>query len=446
LADPSPDPIIPVAPIDRVAGPLARFMHVEAAGGVVLLGATFVAVAVANSPLADTFEAFWKILFQIGIGDFVVKHSLRHWVNDGLMAVFFFVVGLEVKRELAVGELRDPQRAALPAVAAIGGMVVPAAIFLAMTTGTAAARGWGIPMATDIAFVVGCLALLGSRCPPGLRVLLLSLAIVDDLGAILVIAIGYTDQIGWGWVASGVAGIAVVSLLARLGVRSFFVYGVLGLFIWESCHESGIHATIAGVVLGMMTPATPYLAGTAMGQRLEQIGRSLSGTASPEDPRGLLQKGAQGIRDLQWAARETISPLAYLENLLHPWVAFFVMPVFALANAGVPFDVGALGSTVALAVGAGLVVGKPLGVLLFSFVAVKVGLARLPDGVDWRVITAGGFLAGIGFTMSLFISGLALPVEELADAKVGVLVASVIAAVCGMLMLLRVLPKSDDTD
>jgi NhaA family Na+:H+ antiporter len=260
LAD--PDPIIPVEPIDRFAGPLARFMHVEAAGGAVLLGATFIAVAVANSPLADSFEAFWKIPLQIGVGDFVVNHSLRHWVNDGLMAIFFFVVGLEVKRELAVGELQDPQRAALPAVAAIGGMVVPAAIFIAMTAGTAAAPGWGIPMATDIAFVVGCLALLGSRCPPSLRVLLLSLAIVDDLGAILVIAIGYTDQIGWGWVASGVAGIAVVSLLARLGVRSFFVYGVLGLFIWEACHESGIHATIAGVVLGMMTPATPYLAGT----------------------------------------------------------------------------------------------------------------------------------------------------------------------------------------
>jgi NhaA family Na+:H+ antiporter len=426
---------LPREPIDRFVRPLVRFLHVEAASGVVLLAAAAAALILANSPLAEPFLALWKTKIGFNVGGFEMSHSLKHWINDGLMAIFFFVVGLEVKREIVLGELRELRLAALPIAAALGGMIVPAGLYLALQAGEPAARGWGIPMATDIAFVVGCLAVLGSRVPASLRVLLLSLAIADDIGAILVIAIGYTSEVSFVALGLGVCTIAVVELLARLGVRSFAIYGVLGFLIWVEFHESGIHATIAGVVLGMMTPARAYLSETSLGQALERAQEVLSGDAALDDGR------ADRVRKLQWATRETISPVEYLEALLHPWVAFVIMPLFALANAGVTFELADFGDLVALAIVLGLVVGKPVGILLFGWLAVRAGLAVLPEGVGWGVLTAGGCLAGIGFTMSLFIADLALAGDALDAAKVGILGASVIAAALGMGLLVRLLPK-----
>ena len=429
---------LPRTPIDRLVGPFARFLHVEAASGIVLLLFTAAALALANSPLAEGFLGIWKLPLGIEIGDFQIRHSLKHWINDGLMAVFFFVIGLEVKREIVLGELRDIRRAALPIAAAIGGMVVPAAIYLSLQAGQPAERGWGIPMATDIAFVVGCMAVLGSRIPHGLRVLLLSLAIADDIGAILVIAIGYTEAIDWGALAWGVAGIAGVSGLARLGVRSFGIYTALGAAIWFAFHESGIHATIAGVVIGLMTPARAYLSESLFGQILSRATRVVQGGGFE----GVSDRAGR-VRRFRQAARELISPVEYLEGFLHPWVAFLIMPLFAFANAGVPFQLSDLGDPVALAVGISLVIGKPLGIVAVSALAVRLGLASLPQGVGWGALAGGGFLAGIGFTMALFIGELALEGAALNAAKVGILVGSAVAAIVGVTILLAVLRPKD---
>jgi NhaA family Na+:H+ antiporter len=417
--------------------PIARFLHIEAASGFVLLMATAAALVAANSPYGDAFLGFWKIKVGFSIGDFEMTHSLRHWVDDGLMAIFFFVVGLEVKREMVVGELREARRAALPIVAAFGGMVVPAGIYLALQSGGEAPQGWGIPMATDIAFVVGCMAVLGPRVPHALRVMLLSLAIVDDIGAILVIAIGYTESIDLFWLIFGFGGIALTLLMSYLGFRSVALYCVVGVSVWYGFHESGVHATIAGVILGLATPARQHVPDHLLGTMLQRVREQVTGTDIDES-------GSRDatLRRMEIAAREAVSPLTRLETLLHPWVGFLIMPIFALANAGVRVEVSDFGEPIALAVMAGLVIGKPVGVVLFSWLAVRVGVAILPRGLSWGVITGGGFLAGIGFTMALFIANLALDNSTIDEAKVGILGASAIAAVIGMTLLTFLLPKA----
>ncbi|UCE86325.1 MAG: Na+/H+ antiporter NhaA [Deltaproteobacteria bacterium] len=431
---------LPREPISRITQPLEEFMHVESSSGIVLLLATVTALVLANSPAADGFLAFWKTPVGFEFGAFQMRHSLQHWINDGLMAIFFFVIGLEVKREIVHGDLGNLRGAALPIAAAIGGMLVPAAIYLTLQRGEPGESGWGIPMATDIAFVVGCLALLGSRVPHGLRVLLLSVAIVDDIGAILVIAIGYTDAIGWSALAAGIAGIGAIALLSRLGVRGFGLYVLLGFGVWLAFHESGVHATIAGVILGLMTSARAYLSDTSLAQALERVTQGMHGSWDSGD------HGPDAVRRAQWATRETVSPLAYLETTLHPWVGFAIMPLFALANAGVPFDLADVTDPVAGAVELGLVVGKPVGVVGFAFIAVRLGLARLPQGVGWGLLVGGGLLTGIGFTMALFIAGLALGGDLLDTAKVGILVASAAAAIMGMAVLMVLLPKRPDDE
>jgi NhaA family Na+:H+ antiporter len=427
---------LPREPIARLAEPLDRFMHVESASGVVLLAATVAALLLANSGLGEGYLAFWKLPIGFGIGDFEARHSLQHWINDGLMAIFFFVIGLEVKREIVHGELGDLRQASLPIAAAIGGMAVPAGIFLALQGGGPAASGWGIPMATDIAFVVGCLALFGSRVPHAFRVLLLSVAIADDIGAILVIAIGYTDHLSLAALAVGIVGLGLIALLERLGVRGFAMYVVLGVAVWFAFHESGVHATVAGVILGLMTPARAYLESTPFAHAIERVTRGFQGDWDADPP------SAAQVRGARWAAREKVSPLAYLETTLHPWVAFAIMPVFALANAGVPVSVSYLSDPVALALGAALVIGKPVGIVGASWIAVSFGLARLPAGIGWSLMLAGGLLAGIGFTMALFIAGLALTGELLDVAKVGILGASALAALLAMILLRRLLPPA----
>lgn len=405
----------------------------------VLLVATVVALVLANSAWSAGFLNIWKTEVGFRIGSFEMLHSLKHWINDGLMAIFFFIIGIEVKRELVVGELRDARRAVLPVFAALGGMLAPAAIYLALQFGEPGERGWGIPMATDIAFLVGCMAVLGPRVPHGLRVVLLSLAIADDIGAILVIALGYTESINLNALLLALAAILVTLILSRAGVRSLLPYAVIGFFAWLGFHESGVHATIAGVILGLMTPTRSYVSEGLFGTVLQRASEIFHG-GSWEN---VAERGAKVLR-FRWVARETVPPAEYLEALLHPWVSFGIVPLFALANAGVPFQLADLRDPVAQAVGAGLVIGKPLGIIFFSWLAIRIGLARLPEGVSWGVLVGGGFLTGIGFTMALFIASLALEGAMLDAAKVGVLGASVIAALSGM-TLLKLLSEGSDS-
>jgi len=426
---------LPRQPIDRLLGPLDRFLHVEAAGGIVLLLCTALALALANSRWSDAWLHVWHVPLGIAVGGFELRLSLHHWIDDGLMAIFFFVMGLEVKRELAIGELRDPRRAALPLAGAIGGMLVPAGIFLGLQGGGPAAAGWGIPMATDIAFVVGCMALLGSRVPTSLRIMLLSLAIADDIGAILVIAIGYTETLHLGALALGVAGLAAVYALARLGVRSFGVYTLAGAGIWLAFHASGVHATIAGVALGLLTPARAHASEGLVADVFLRAAAILRG----ERWQHASGRAAQ-VRALREVVREVVSPLEYLEARLHPWIGFAIMPVFALANAGVPIALRGFVDPVALAVAAGLVIGKPVGIVVFSWLAVRLGVASLPPGVGWGVLAAAGALAGIGFTVALFIAGLALEAPSLDAAKLGTLAGSALSGALGMAALAALLP------
>ena len=428
-------PALPPGPIDQILNPLLRFLHVEAASGIVLLLATVVALVLANTSAAEAFLRFWKTPIGIQVGRFEFRHSLQHLINDGLMVIFFFVVGLEVKRELVMGELRGFQRAALPVAAAIGGMLVPAGIYLLLQAGKPGQHGWGIPMATDIAFVVGCMAVLGSRVPHGLRVMLLTLAIADDIGAILVIAIGYTHGLSLPWLMVGLAGFGVIYAMGRLGIRRFGPYVVIGIIIWYAFHESGIHATISGVILGLMTPAYSRLPASALSRLVDRARAVIEGNSGQPTP-GLVSR----VRHLQDMTREVISPLGYLINVLHPWVSFIIMPLFALANAGVPIRVADLRAPVAVAVLCGLFIGKPVGVVLASLAAVKSGLARLPDNVTWPQVAGGGVLAGIGFTMALFIAGLALKQPLLDTAKVGVLAGSLVSAIGGVIVLVMVKP------
>lgn len=428
---------LPSVPIARIVEPLVHFLHIESASGVLLLFCTLAALGLANSPFSQDFLAFWQTPLGLVLGSFEIHHSLKHWINDGLMAIFFFVIGLEVKRELVLGELREWRLAALPLTAAAGGMIVPATLYLTFQWGEAGESGWGIPMATDIAFVVGCLAVLGQRAPHSLRILLLSLAIADDIGAILVIAFGYTDHVQLSALGWGILGLVLISFLSRVGVRSIPVYFFAGAGVWFAFHESGVHATIAGVILGLQTPAHPWVSDSLFSEIIEQLRRVLRGGSwqGPKERRAVL-------RSVMRAAQETVSPLERLENMLHPWVSFVIMPLFALANAGVLLQLEALRDPIAIAVIVGLSVGKPLGIMVFSWIAVRVGLARLPSGISWSILTAGGVLAGIGFTMSLFIATLALSDSALDAAKVGVLAGSTVSAIVGMALLFWLLPRS----
>ena len=433
-------PGLPEQRVSRITKPINRFLHVEAASGIVLLIATAAALLLANIPqTSEAFLDFWKIKVGFKFGSFEVAHKLKHWINDGLMAIFFFVVGLEVKRELVHGELRDLKQAVLPAAAALGGMVVPAGIFLMLQWGKPGQSGWGIPMATDIAFVVGCMAVLGSRVPHSLRVLLLTLAIVDDIGAILVIAIGYTAEVKWNYLVYGCAFITIVWLFERWGVRRVLVYAVLGACVWYCFHESGIHATIAGVILGLMTPARSWVSKGLIASILTSSSNIFSGEEDGPSPEE--QATLRRIRD---ASYEAMSPLERLEATLHPWVSFIIMPLFAMANAGIPLDFDALSEPIATSVMAGLVIGKPVGVVLASWIVVKLGIAALPSSVTWRMMAGGGMLAGIGFTMALFIAELAMKGQPdlLPTTKLGILAASLLAAVLGMGML-ATSPKLD---
>jgi len=418
----------------RLLQPLQSFLEAEASSAVLLLSAAVLAIAWANSPWSVAYEDLWGTVLTFRVGDWVVREDLRHFVNDGLMSLFFLVVGLEIKREFLTGELRDRRAAALPVVAALGGMVVPALIYLALNAGGDGAEGWGIPMATDIAFALGVLTLAARNAPASLKPFLLTLAIVDDIGAIVVIAFFYSGGVAMGPLLAAAALIGAIVVLQRLDVRSAVVYVALGLGVWLAFHESGVHPTIAGVILGLLTPAVPF-------QRPRAVSAEALRTAATtvDDPEPPDADSPQWLR-LAMLSREAVSPLARAEAALHPWTSYAVIPLFALANAGVRLSADAfrdaMTSPVTLGVVLGLVAGKILGITLASALAVRTGLGRLPSGCGWRHVVGLSAVAGVGFTVSLFIAELAFADPALAvEAKVGIFAASLIAGVLGFAVL-----------
>jgi NhaA family Na+:H+ antiporter len=425
-------------PVERIVRPFQDFAHKQSSGGILLIAATAVALIWANSPWAESYAALWQTKLTVGLGEFSLSKDLTHWINDGLMAVFFLVVGLEIKRELLVGELSSVRGAALPVAAAVGGAVVPALIYVFINAGTEGAAGWGIPMATDIAFALGVLALLGERAPVGLKVFLTALAIVDDIVAVLVIALFYTSEISWGALGVGAAFLAALVVANLLGVGRTLVYALLGIGLWLCFLLSGVHATIAGVLLALTVPAISFINPGAFLERSRYVLDRFEKAGEKGNVLSNEERQA-ALHALNHAAYKLEPPLHELEHTLHPWVVFAIMPLFALANAGVPLGGGiveALTNPVALGIAVGLVVGKQLGVTLFAWLAVKSGLSELPGGIGWRHIYGAGWLAGIGFTMSLFISDLAFPDGSLVEvAKLGILIASSIAGVVGWTIL-----------
>jgi Na+/H+ antiporter NhaA len=422
----------------ELARPLQHFLATEAGSSVLLLGATLVALVWANSPLSGAYQDLWETRLTIDVGGASISEDLRHWVNDGLMVFFFYVVGLEIRRELAMGELRNRREAAVPAVAALAGMVVPAALFLAFNAGGEGARGWGIVMATDIAFVLGALALLGPACPSQVRVFLLTLAIVDDIGAITVIALFYSEGIDL--LALGVAAVVLgaIGLLRRIRVWRGPAYFLAGATLWVAMHESGVHPTIAGVMLGLLTAVFPPRRQEV--ERAATLARSFRQAPTPQLARSAIL-GMGGA----------VSPNERLQEALHPWTSYVIVPLFALANAGVVLNADALeralSSPITLGVIVGLVAGKAVGISLASLLAVRLRLGDLPRGVGPTQLAGAAALAGIGFTVSLFVADLAFDDAARQDeAKVGILVASALAAVLGWALFRLAARRGDGTE
>ena len=436
----------PLTPFQRILSPFARFAHTESSGGIVLIAATLVAIGWANSPWAASYHHLWETPVTVGAGAYALTYPLHHWINDGLMAVFFFLVGLEIKREFLVGELASFRRASLPIAAALGGMVVPALIYAALNVGGRGEAGWGIPMATDIAFALGVLALLGPRIPLALKVFLAALAIVDDLGAVLVIAVFYTEQLSWAALGIGLALLAGLAVANRMQARSPLIYTVVGVFVWLAFLKSGVHATVAGVLVAMTIPARTRIDTAEFLSRGRRI-LDYFDAAGEEGSSVLTNRSQQAaVQEMENACEAAQSPLQRIEYELHHWVAFGIIPLFALANAGVHLggNLGAaFGERVTLGIILGLMIGKPIGITLFAWLAVRLRLADLPSATTWRAIRGVSLLGGIGFTMSLFIAGLAFPgVPELnEDAKIGIFVASLVAGVAGFLVLRGFNPK-----
>jgi NhaA family Na+:H+ antiporter len=427
--------------IDTILEPFVRFARLEAAGGILLLASTAAALIWANSPWAPSYEALWHVPVSVGFGPQVLSQDLHHWINDGLMCIFFFVVGLEIKREVLSGELSSPKRAALPFAAALGGVIVPAGIFVLMNWNTEALRGWAVPMATDIAFALGVLALLGSRVPVSLKIFVTALAIVDDIVGVLVIAIFYTEEISYGSLIAGLIGIAISYLANRLGVRRPLVYALIGIFVWLATLKSGVHATIAGILLAFTIPTETFLDIRTFSERAQHLVDRIAGLQGC-DAAGDDAHSCQGAaHELESTAEELQQPLYRIEHLLQPWVTFLIMPLFALANAGVHIlghVSDAMRSPVSHGVALGLFVGKPIGITLFSWLAIKSGIATGPKDAGMSKLIGASCLCGIGFTMSLFIANLAFGNSLALDlSKIGTLSASLLSGILGSVILSR---------
>jgi NhaA family Na+:H+ antiporter len=423
----------------RISMPFQDFVKAESFSGILLITFMLIALIWANSPLSASYESLWQTQVNVSIGSFKIDKPLLLWINDGLMAIFFFVVGLEIKRELMVGELSSLRQALFPIAAAIGGMLVPAGVYLLINGGQVGESGWGVPMATDIAFALGILALMGKRAPFALKVFLTAVAIVDDIGAVLVIALFYTDKIVWGSLGVAAVVFGLLLILGRFQVRKPLPYALLGIVLWAAFLKSGIHATVAGVLLAMTIPATTKIdrkgfleRARELLDRFEDEGIRNGGSFTTKKQRALLQ----GVEDL---TQDVEAPLQRLEHTLHPWVAYIIMPIFALANAGVVIQSGfatELISPVSIGIILGLVLGKQLGIMGMAWLVTKAGLSKKIKGVTWKQIYGASLLAGIGFTMSLFISNLAFGDPALlANAKIGILAASFLSAGLGWIVL-----------
>ncbi len=426
--------------IRRIFRPFQEFTKLAASGGILLLLFTVVALIWANSPYGSGYFKLWQTELSISFGFLTLSKPLILWINEGLMAVFFFVVGLEIKREFLVGELASPRQAALPMAGALGGMLVPAALYVFFNLGTDGVRGWGIPMATDIAFAIGVLSILGKRIPLSIKVFLTALAIVDDIGAVLVIAVFYTKEISWLSLAIGAGFLLALIILNLSRVRHPLAYLLFGFGLWMAFLKSGVHATVAGVLSAMTIPARSKISTDAfVAQSREMLMVFGRAARTPENaPNSAVQQAA--LHSLESACERLETPMQRLEHSLHPWVIYLIMPLFALANAGVMLaeDIPrSLVSPVSLGIVLGLVIGKPIGITLFSWLAITLGLAEFGRGGRWKHLVGAGCLGGIGFTMSLFIAGLAFGnTPSLSTAKVGILVASVIAGITGWLILM----------
>ena len=430
-------------------GVFERFLHWEAAGSIVLLASAVLALVWANSPWAESYEKLTHTYLGVSLGEHSLQMSLKHWVNDLLMVVFFFVVGLEIKREMVLGELSSLRKASLPIMAAIGGMLVPAGIYLMLNLGGPGQNGWGIPMATDIAFALGILALFGTRAPLGLKVFLTALAIADDMGAVLVIALFYTEEVRLLPLLIAASCLVLISLAAQARVRRVGLYAALILVVWLGVFASGVHATIAGILLALVVPVRAQIDPKGF---FETAKRSLTTLQSSEVTKDSMVDDDEqftALADLHDASSGMMPPGIVLERYLHIGQAFVILPLFAFFNAGVSIGgdfLDILTNPVSLGVILGLILGKQIGVLLFSWLAIKSGKATLPAGVNWAQLWGVSCLAGIGFTMSIFIDELAFNDPQIIDeAKIGVLAASLIAGLLGYIILKMVLPKQESS-
>ena len=429
-------------PIRRVLRPIQQFIQTESSSGLVLLASTIIALIWVNLA-PESYNGTWDTRASFRLGSAVMELSLRDWVNDGLMVIFFLLVGMEIKRELLVGELSSPRKALLPIAAALGGMVVPALCYLSLNIGTDSARGWGIPMATDIAFALGVLALLGRRVPTGVKVFLAALAIADDLGAVLVIAIFYTESLQFSALGASVLIFLVLLLSNWAGIRWLSWYGVFGLLLWLAVFNSGVHATIAGVLLAMAMPAWSRIDLPRFRQHLEETTRELKEHGDPTGTVLADEDLLSRVTNLRSACTRLQPSLHRLEHDLAPWVAMLIMPIFAMANSGVYLaQAGSgLGDPLALGIALGLLVGKPVGITLGSWLVVRFGLASLPRNTSWKHLVGVGMLGGVGFTMALFIAGLAFGEGARLDtARLAILSSSALAGFAGFLFLRRMPP------
>jgi NhaA family Na+:H+ antiporter len=426
------------SPIDKLFHPVNRFIHLEYTSGIVLFLGVITALIWVNSPFSESYHHIWEIKFSFGFDQNVLSHPLHLWINDGLMAIFFFVIGLELKREFIAGELSTLSKASLPMVAALGGMLVPAAIYTAFNYGTEGAHGWGIPMATDIAFALALLSITGKHIPSSIKVFLSALAVADDLGAVLVIAFFYSSGIVWLPLLIGIGFLVILTIGNLLGVRSTAFYLLMGFGAWIGFLLSGVHPTIAGVLVAFTIPARTKINekqySASLNKLSEEFDEEIPNCSSLTTPKQ--HETIEQIKALSLAAQ---TPLQKIETALHPWVAFVIMPLFALANAGIVIGAdffSLLINPVSIGVSLGLVIGKFIGVLLFTWLMVKTRITALPEGATWKHIMGVASLAGIGFTMSLFVSALAFDQPQMIDqAKYGILLASLVAGIAGVIVL-----------
>jgi Na+:H+ antiporter, NhaA family len=435
------------SPLTRLLSPLEKFLHAETTAGMLLFGSAIAALIWANSPWAEVYHHLWENHLAISLGNLAIDKDLHHWINDGMMAMFFFVVGLELKREIMAGELSNPRKAILPLVAAVGGMVVPALFFFVFNNGTPGASGWGIPMATDIAFALGILALLGKRVPVSLKVFLTALAIADDLGAVLVIAFFYTSEISFMNLGIGIFFMSVLMIANYLGIRNTLFYGIIGIGgVWLAFLMSGVHATIAGVLAAMAIPARPKIDEISFTESMNKLVNHFK-SIPPNDVTLLEPAQYEALHRINLLTLEAATPLQRLEHNLHPWVAYLVMPLFAFANSGIELSSSVFNATffegVSMGIVSGLVAGKLIGVFGSTWLMHKLKLAELPVDFTWSHVMGMGLLAGIGFTMSLFVTNLAYDNPDLIrEAKVGIFTASTISGTLGYFVLKRVLRNS----